>query len=292
MPAFTDFVAPARRAPQVWRLLLGVLLCVVVFMLWVGGLFGAMAAALGLDAAMAWTTGMASPTRPTETLLLLSTFVGMALGPMLAVRLLHRRRVRTLFGPGRRVLRDFAIAAGLVAVVYSISMWMWSTSYDAEPNLAPELWLTLLPFAVVGILVQTGAEEMLFRGYLMQQLAARFSWRLIYMILPAVLFGMLHFDPGANGSNAWAIVGSAAFFGLISADLTIATGSLGAAWGLHFANNIVAILILSTKGTITGLALYLTPYAASEVEITGPMLLTDIVMVLVVWAALRLVLRG
>jgi uncharacterized protein len=49
-------------------------------------------------------------------------------------------------------------------------------------------------------------------------------------------------------------VGAAATFGLIAADLTARTGSIGAAWGFHFANNTMAITILATDGTITGLS--------------------------------------
>ncbi len=52
-------------------------------------------------------------------------------------------------------------------------------------------------------LIQTGAEELVFRGYLQQQLAARFASPLIWMVLPALIFGAVHYDPATAGPNVW-----------------------------------------------------------------------------------------
>lgn len=287
---FSAYVAPARAYPQLWRLVLGLVICALSLILWLAAIFGLLALALGVESGMVWLSQLAVAEGPAGTLLMLSTFLGMAAGPMLAVRLLHHRPAASLFGPAPRVLRHFAVAAAGVTVLYAAGLAIWSGSFDATPNLSLGLWLSILPVALLAIAVQTGAEELLFRGYIMQQLAARFRSPLIYMLVPSLMFGMLHYDPATMGGNAWAVVGSTAFFGLIAADLTQATGSLGAAWGLHFANNVVAVMIVSTRDTITGLSLYLTPYAASQVDITGPLLMADMILVIAIWAVLRGVL--
>ena len=80
-------------------------------------------------------------------------------------------------------------------------------------------------------------------------------------------------------------------FGLFAADLTAATGSIGAAWGFHFVNNVVALAVLATDGTITGLALYLTPYAADGEEIARFAIVADVAMLTVAWALCRAVVR-
>jgi len=288
---FDTFVSPARGRPQIWRLVLGLVICVLAMVLWLAALFGLLVLFIGQQEALGLLQGMAEPTTPRATLLLLATFVGMALGPVVAVRLLHRRRAGSLIGRRGRTVRHFLVALGTTGAIYGLTLAVWTVQFDGEPNLPPDLWLTLLPLALLGVLVQTGAEELLFRGYLLQQLAARFASPLIYMLVPSLLFGMLHFDPATMGANAWAVVGSTAFFGLIAADLTVVTGTIGAAWGLHFANNVVALLLISTKGTITGLALFLTPYAADEVTITGPLLMADLALVSLVWGVLRFALR-
>ena len=288
---FAAFVAPARERPQIWRLLVGVVICVLVMVAWLCATFGALALVLGVDASLDLIRAVDAADKVGGTYLLMSTFVGMFLAPMVAVRVLHRRGPGSLFGPATLVLRHFAIAVGIAALMYGATLLIWRVTFSPVVNLSPGVWIALLPLSLLVVLIQTGAEELLFRGYLMQQLAARFGSPLIHMLVPSLLFGILHYDPASMGTNAWAVVGSTAFFGLIAADLTVVTGSIGAAWGLHFANNIVAILLISTKGTITGLALYVTPYAASEVTITGPLLMADLALIILVWAALRWVLR-
>ena len=106
------------------------------------------------------------------------------------------------------------------------------------------------------------------------------------MGVPALAFGLVHLDPfAARGAELWAIVGGAAVFGLLAADLTAVTGSLGAAWGVHFANNLVAIGVLSTKGTITGLSLYVTPYDMAQVD--PQVLVGDAVLLVLGWVVIR-----
>jgi uncharacterized protein len=211
----------------------------------------------------------------------------MALGPMLVARWIHKRPAGSRFGPRVRTLRDFAIAAGIVFAVLGVSLGLWSFQYDAVPNLPVSLWLLLLPLTLLGLVVQTGAEEVLFRGYLQSQLAARFRSPIAWLVIPSLLFGIVHFDPTRAGDNAWLVVASAATFGLLAADLTARTGSIGAAWGFHFANNTVAIAILSTDGTISGLSRWLTPYTLAELDGPGLIVALDVAMLILAWWLVR-----
>ncbi|RVT82148.1 CPBP family intramembrane metalloprotease [Rhodobacteraceae bacterium CCMM004] len=286
-PLFDRFVAPARAYPQIWRTLAGSVLIAATVIAWVLAGFAAVALARGTDAALAVADLLGTQDGPAGTLLLLATFVGMALGPILAASWLHRRGAGTLFGPAPRVLRDFVAAAAGVGAVYGVGVGLWALVYDAVPNLDPSLWLTLLAPALIGVAVQTLAEELVFRGYLMQQFAARFRSPLIWAVVPAVLFGAIHWDPTAAGDAAIWVVASATLFGLIAADLTMRTGSLGAAWGFHFVNNVVALLILGTEGSLTGLALYRTPYAITDADLLAVMVGFDMAMMILAWLLVR-----
>jgi uncharacterized protein len=234
-----------------------------------------------------WTEGLLALDEPRGTLILLVTFVGMALGPMAAARLLHGRRAGTLFGPRVRTLRDFAVAAGVVFAVLGVALGLWAVEYDAVVNLPFSIWALVLPLTLLGLLVQTGAEEILFRGYMQSQLAARFRSPLVWLVLPSLVFGIVHFDAVSAGDNVWLVVGSASVFGLIAADLTARTGSIGAAWGFHFANNVMAIAILATGGTITGLARWVTPYTLAEYDASAPAMLFDVAMLVIAWWLVR-----
>jgi uncharacterized protein len=288
--AHSDFVAPARLRSALWRLGLGLILASAVYGLGIEAIFGLLVAVSGLEGATAWMGRMAAADTPTATLLVLATFVGMALGPMLAAAWLHRRPVGSLFGPRARLLRHFAISAAICAVANGVTALIPSGIVPV-PNLDPGLWAAFLPLALVSILVQTGAEEILFRGYIQSQLAARFASPLVWMVLPSALFAVLHYQPGVMGDNAWLVVAAVFLFALCAADLTARTGTIGAAWGFHFANNAVAILFLGLDGPLSGLALYTVPMDSVPAADLRPMLLSGMGVVLVIWLAIRFATR-
>ncbi len=155
------------------------------------------------------------------------------------------------------------------------------------PGLSFGTWILILPIALIAIAIQTGAEELLFRGYLQQQLAARFASPVVWAVLPALIFGLLHFDPASAGGNVWLVVGSAALFGLMAADLTARSGSIGAAWGFHLANNMFALTVIATQGTLTGFALYLTPYDISDTEAIRALIPVDLGLMVLTWFLIR-----
>ena len=288
---FDRFVAPARARPELWRLFLGTVLVIAVYLAGAVAILGTAWWLSGTGFARGWLARVADAATPDAMLLVLATFAGMMLGPAAAVRLLHRRRAGTLFGPAVRVLHDFVVAAAVVLTVLGLSLAFWAFYYDAVPNVAPGRWLLILPLSLLGLLVQTGAEEVVFRGYLLQQLAARFRSPIVWMGLPAFLFGIVHFDPVTSGANAWLVVASATLFGLLAADLTHRTGSLGAAWGFHFANNTLALLLVATDGTLTGLSLYRTPYGADDAVELSLLIPIDLGVMLASWWLVRRLLE-
>ncbi len=285
--AHETFVAPARVRPEIWRILIGLLMIASVYALGVALIFGGIFVVSGPGGAEMWISEMMAATGPTGTLLLLATFIGMAIGPMVAVVAFHDRSIGSLFGPVSRTLRHFAIAMAICAVIYAAS-FLLPNDLPIDENLTRTLWLSFLPLALVGVFLQTGAEEILFRGYLQSQLAARFRSPLIWMVLPSVLFAVLHYDPGSAGSNAIYVVLAAGLFGLLAADLTARTGSIGAAWGFHFANNVVAILVVSLEGPLSGLARYTAQISAAD-EAIRPLIFLDMGTTLVTWIVIRLV---
>lgn len=286
-PHFEAFVAPARRRPQLWRLVVGLVLAAAVYALVTLAVFAAVWASTDTDPGFLWVERIVDAGSPRDIFILLATFLGMALGTFAAAAALHRRGPGTLFGPAARTLRHFAVGAITALLVLGITIAIWSLFNDALPALSFGTWLAILPAALAGIALQTGAEELLFRGYLQQQLAARFRSPLVWGALPALIFGLVHFDPESAGENVWLVVGAAAFFGLLAADLTARTGSLGAAWGFHFANNTVALTLVATQGTLTGLALYQTPYDVSDAAAMRAAMPVDLAVMVAIWFLLR-----
>ena len=288
-PAYAPLVAAARPKRQLWRTLLGLAIVAVVYFGWMIGLALIAAWVLGVpvgDLLYRISTGG----DPIAVILLFGGFLGVWLGVWITVHLLHRRSLGSLMGRAPRVLRDFVTGAVILTLVgggLTLAMVPMLPSLSLRPD--PGAWLAFLPVAMIGILVQTGAEELLFRGYLQSQLAARFGRPLIYLTLPALLFGMAHYNTEELGRDAWIVVASTALFGLVAADLTQRTGSLGLAWGLHFANNVLAMLVLSVMGGLGGMALVLVVEVPEA--LTRPLLISDMLVTVAVWAACRIWLR-
>lgn len=292
LPSYEPLLAPARPRRQLWRTILGFGLILLIYILWMVAMGLILWAAQGTIAFEAHLQRIAQGADPWSLILLLSTFLGAWVGTWAAIHLFHRRRLRSLIGRAPVVLRDFTLGVVAMALVgggLTLLLAPLLPDLSLRPDLS--LWLAFLPLALLGVLIQTGAEELVFRGYLQSQLAARFGHPLIYLGLPSLLFGLAHWNPAELGENAWIVLASTGLFGLIAADLTRRTGSLGLAWGLHFANNVLAMLIVSVTGALDGLSLLQASTAGVTPEHLRPLLLGDMVLMCAVWGACRLWLR-
>jgi len=286
---FARYVAPARARPAVWRLLLGLAIVVAAQALAFGALVGGIWVLAGPDAVGTWLAKLAVASTPATMLTVLALFAPPLLGVVIAARLLNRRGVCSLLGP--RVLRDAVRGAGVTLAVFTPLLALaWATG-ATRPNLPPGIWAALLPLTVLGVAVQTLTEETLFRGYILQQLAARFRSPLVWAGLPAAIFGLLHLDPSSLGAAAWPMAAMAALFGLVAADLTARSGGLGLAWGVHLANNLVGLSVMATQGGLTGLALRVTTQSRADLADAPWMVLPGALPFLLAWLILRRGLR-
>lgn len=282
---FDRFVAPARGKPQVWRLLLGMAMIAAGYIIGFVLIMVALIATLGLDEATAYLGTFATGGTPTLVVLFLGMFLLPFLATILAAKLLHKRSARSLFGP--HILRDFITAVVIAAAIYVVLGLLLPLPFVPQPNAPMGLFLSFLPVALVALAIQTGAEELAFRGYMQQQLAARFRHPFFWMVIPSLAFGALHVDPTAGWDKAWTAL-PPTLFGFIAADLTRVTGSIGLAWGLHFLNNCSAILLMALKGNLSGLALYTTPFTAEGLSLADPLVWQEMTITIIIWACVRL----
>ena len=286
-PQFEEFIAPARHYPEFWRIIVGLLAALAVYLLPVMAIFAA-ATAMFPQQVGAFIENPDSIDTPEQMLFLLATFLFMALGAVAAAGV-HRRGLASLIGPFRPACNCFSRAFIGVVLIYLVSGALVSLVFldNPTPNLDLQTWLGYLPLALPLLFIQIFAEELLFRGYLMQALAARFKSALIWMLLPSLLFAIGHYDGSIDPMLTWLIIAATFVFGLVAADLTRITGNLGAATGFHLANNFFALFLVSVAGNMSGLSLYHAPFTMDDVEILAPLLVVDIVTVLVTWQMLR-----
>jgi len=111
--------------------------------------------------------------------------------------------------------------------------------------------LLLLPF-------QTGFEEVLFRGYLMQGFAKIFKYRWIPLMITALIFGSLHFfNPEVKEYGAAIVMPQYIWFGIFFGICALMDDGLELVWGVHAINNIfLSVFFTQDSSTLQTPALY------------------------------------
>ncbi len=283
-------VAPARAYAAIWRLGLG---CAVGLGVFVALNFLYVAAAemvVGREflAPIARNGGNIGPL---QTLFLLSTFVCMLGAVGLTVYVVHKANPLSVIGSISRAARDFRVAIlALLPIVLGV-MAIQFVFESPQLNVDFGFWAMLLPLAIVLVLVQVTAEEVVFRGYLQSQVAALGLPPVMWIMIPSILFGIGHYNPDAVGSVAPWIVLWAIMFGALAADLTARTGSIGAAVAFHFVNNIMAIVLIGLADHMGGLALWVLPFSVSDTNEVMMRLPSNAIAMLAMYLVIRARLR-
>lgn len=280
-----EFVFIARERSQLWRILVTLVVATISYLLLTIVIFIVGAAFLSVSDQSILAQGKF--TTPQLMTVILISFWGMFVGIVGAVAIFHRRGLGSLLNHrGAFFLRNFIIAVVFVGILFVITNTLFPTQ-GLRANIPYDVWLSWLPYMLFLVLIQVSAEELIFRGYIQQQLAARFQSPWIWMVLPSIIFGMLHYQPSVMGSNTWFAVAQTMMLGLLMADLTMRTGNLGAAIGLHFANNVLAMGYVSLDGILSGFSLYIFPIDPKDEDALRPLLITEVgstVVMLLVYA--------
>jgi membrane protease YdiL (CAAX protease family) len=290
--AHAHFVAPARESAALWRLVVGFILAVIGYVALNQMFFQAVYSFIGAQSGALYDEILRGST-PQAMYLLLCSFLFMTMAVGVVVRVVHRRPALGLLGDLRTCMAQFwSVSLAMMGLLAALLILPpWDMGGDFVANLPLDQWLYLLPFSLIAVLVQVSAEEIVFRGYVQQQIAARFKSPLIWMVLPSVLFALGHYLPDSAGENALLIAVWAGVFGIMMADLTARAGTLGPAIAVHLWNNVSAILIVSLPNDLSGLALYLAPFGMDDAAAMRDWLPVDFVLMFVSWLAARLALR-
>jgi len=271
--------------PALWRIAVGIALTILVAPIWFIFMLFAADFFFALNISPVWQ--IVEARSPEAVLLLLASIVAGL--PMLAIvlRWLHNTTLRALFSNDPLRIRWFLAAVLVVAVLQAILFFI-PQAPEIHPNLSLARWLTWLAPALVLILLQSTTEELVFRGYAQQMLLARFGHVWVALLIPSIIFGLGHYDPETYGQNALLAVAVIAVWGLMLAHLTWQSGSLLPAIGLHFANNVLAILVVSEQGNLSALALYHWPFDFSTESAKRGLLLMTIAQNAVLYAFYQL----
>lgn len=282
---------PALPRAELWRFLLGLALIAACYTALGHGYFTLLSELVAPQDWPALAREIDEGSSARAMLAILASFGLITISLALVLKLLHNRPLASLFGAGRAFMGQ-SLRIGTALSGFAILLWVLPEPAMLQPfhNIDYLRWLAILPLSVPLLLVQVSAEELLFRGYAQSQLSARFSQAWIWLLMPALAFGLLHYDPAATGGNVWAIMLSAALFGLAAGDLTARAGTLAPALALHLFFNATALLYLAPGDRLFGLALYTYPFELSDRALLPVWLPYELMTLLCAWLTARLAL--
>jgi uncharacterized protein len=167
------------------------------------------------------------------------------LGIFLAVRFIHQRSFGTLISPAqklslRRILQAFAVWFVLSGLMSLVEALLYPGRYVWTLDLSHYIPFFFLALFLVPI--QTTAEELFFRAYILQGFGLRLRNVWVLSFISGFLFMLPHLlNPEAQAN--YLLMGFFYFFiGAVMAFVTLKDGRLELALGLHAANNLFSAL--------------------------------------------------
>ena len=136
-----------------------------------------------------------------------------------------------------------------------ISLVLFAIGYFTEPELIkfrfePLNFFILLVISLIFVPIQASSEEFLFRGYLTQGVASWTKSRWWALIIPSILFGLLHSDnPEIKEYGFLVMMPHYIFPGLLFGLMTILDDGIELAMGVHTINNLFGATLVTYKGS-------------------------------------------
>jgi membrane protease YdiL (CAAX protease family) len=237
-----------------WLYIIGVFILGVVII--IGNIpFGFLILAeAGVDAAQLTLAEQMKVLPSNTTLFLLLLPFALAFGAILLItKLLHKLKLRELITSRSKVdWKRVRFGFGTVALSF-IAMLVVGYFIDPESvqwNFKPKSFALLVLISFIMVPLQTSAEELFFRGYLMQGLGRIFPMRLLPFVITSTLFGLLHFANPEVDKLGDIILITYLSTGFFLGAITLIDEGLELALGFHAGNNLFLSLFLTSDWTV------------------------------------------
>ena len=179
------------------------------------------------------------------------------------VLVIHHARTRWLFSVLPGVRWRFLLACLGTSTVVFVAIQAVLEAYASSGRVAPQagFW-AFLAVIVLTSPIQAAAEEIFFRGYLMQALGSVVARAWFGVVTSALVFALLH------GTQNLALFVNRLAFGLLAGLLVWWVGGLEAGIAAHIVNNVVAFVWAGLTTSIASLkAVQSLTWAQSGIQI-------------------------
>jgi membrane protease YdiL (CAAX protease family) len=280
--------------PRLWRWIIGTLFIVTIWQVLGLGLTFLLASFFGLDTELLFSTAdedlaaiRALPAWSSAATALIS-FLPLLVATLLTYRVILKKNIKSLFTSRdkysyKRTWVGFASLALISITFGSFDLILNWDSYTFSFKASAFLPYLLIAFTLLPI--QTTAEELFFRGWIQRWLdnGKKKQWSI--SILSGVIFSLPHLaNPEVAGNELFFPIISYGATGFMLAWVTYRDQSLELAIGAHFANNLLAVLLVSSQDSaLPSVSLLSVP----EV-VWGPAALFSVLMVpIFIWLTNR-----
>jgi membrane protease YdiL (CAAX protease family) len=185
-------------------------------------------------------------------LMILSFVIGF-IGLYFVIKVLHKKKFSDLITA--RPKFDFK-RAGISALLWTGIIIITTLPSILAADSTIEWNFQPIPFLILAVIClcllpfQTSFEEVFFRGYIMQGLAVATKTRWFPLLVTSVMFGLMHsFNPEVKEFGFWMAMPSYVMMGLVMGILVVMDNGLELALGMHFANNAVGAMVLTSKAS-------------------------------------------
>lgn len=186
--------------------------------------------------------------------LLLLTFLPMFFAFKWLVRPFHKRTITETIN-GRNHLRKGRIGMGmlvwgaLMSLTLIYGLIVSPENYQFQFHFGRFLLLLLITLSILPF--QTTFEELFFRGYLSQGVAAATRSRWATLIIISLAFGLMHaFNPEVKEYGFWISIPSYILMGIILGVVSILDDGIELAIGIHFMNNAFIALFTTHSSSV------------------------------------------
>lgn len=255
-PSYLDWATVGRGSG--WRYLSGTVLILLIW--FIGQAFFIVPGVLLLGGEFTADGQLSIPVPWGELLVSLASFIPFFIATPLIVRWLHRRPALTVVTPFRRLNVRLMVVGAAAWSVTMIGLTVVGLALGGGDtirwNFQPEVFFPALAIAVTILLVQTTAEELFFRGYLLQWFskATRNTW--VLAAASGLLFGLPHLaNPEVAAASGFGyLVALLTYFatGFALAVVSIRSGTIELAIGAHFINNFFNVVFLTVENSALG----------------------------------------
>ncbi|MDR2953668.1 MAG: CPBP family intramembrane metalloprotease [Prevotella sp.] len=187
-------------------------------------------------------------------ILILLPFVVGLFALILLIKVIHRRSYKEVIN-GTNKIRWNRFWAGVIgwgillflttAIDYILDPENYTLQFDIKA------FIPLVIISLVIIPLQTSFEELSFRGYLAQGIGRLTKSRWLVLIIPSVLFGLMHYsNPEVKEYGFWLMMPNYILIGLLLGLVSILDDGIEMALGIHAINNIFSSLFTTYSSSV------------------------------------------